>query len=365
MEFIIALQEIQKRIKQSKKLIKTEESAKHSFVIPFIKALGYDVYDPSEVVPEFTADTVGKKGEKVDYAIIKDGCAVMLLECKWCGVDLNIEHASQLYRYFSVLDTRIGILTNGITYQFFTDLEKSNQMDQRPFLEINLETANETQLNELRRFAKSKFDIKVLVSAAEELKYTKEIKQRLIAEFENPSEEFVRLFAGKVYIGRLTKEVMANFTELVKRACGQFVNDEINRRISSALVPEMPSESVQDHAEVKKKLLGQSEKQDTDEGIVTTEDEYNAFLIVRDISKQIVNPERVLFRDTLSYCAIILDDNRRKTICRCHFNITNKKKIELFDTDEPVKIEINDVSEIKYYSDRLISTIKKYLNDPQ
>jgi len=69
--------------------------------MPFINVLGYDVFDPTEVVPEFTADIGTKKGEKVDYAIMKDGKPIILFECKWSGADLNKEHASQLHRYFS------------------------------------------------------------------------------------------------------------------------------------------------------------------------------------------------------------------------------------------------------------------------
>lgn len=365
MEFIASFQEIQKRIKQSKNLIKTEEAAKHSFVIPFIKALGYDVYDPGEVVPEYTADAVGKKGEKVDYAVIKDGDVVMLFECKWG--DLNIGHASQLYRYFSVLNTRIGILTNGIVYQFFTDLEKPNQMDSKPFLEINLETSNEHQINELRRFTKSKFDINILISAAEELKYTKEIKQHLIAEFGNPSDEFVHMFAGKVYFGRFTQSVKTSFKELVIRACGQLINDEINRRISSALVPEIQigSDVIPQQMEIKKKLPGQSSKQNPDERIETTDEEYEAFLVIREICSSEVESKRIFFRDTINYIAIILDDNARRIILRCFFNASSKK-IELFNTGEAEQIEIKDISEIKKYSDRIISTIKMYLlTDPK
>jgi predicted type IV restriction endonuclease len=98
-------------------------------VMPFISALGYNVFDLTEVTPELHADVGLKKGEKVDYAILKDGKPIILFECKWHGADLNREHASQLYRYFSVTEARFSVLTNGIAYRFFTDLEAPNKMD--------------------------------------------------------------------------------------------------------------------------------------------------------------------------------------------------------------------------------------------
>lgn len=48
--------------------------------MPFISALGYDVFNPTEVIPEFTADVGTKKGEKVDYAIKKDDKIIILIE---------------------------------------------------------------------------------------------------------------------------------------------------------------------------------------------------------------------------------------------------------------------------------------------
>jgi hypothetical protein len=119
-------------------MIQTEEATKNAFILPFIGILGYDVFDPSEVVPEFTADVGTKKGEKVDYAIIRDKKVIMLFECKACDANLDESHASQLYRYFSVTESRIGVLTNGILYRFYTDLEEPNKMDSKPFMELNI-----------------------------------------------------------------------------------------------------------------------------------------------------------------------------------------------------------------------------------
>lgn len=128
MDFIDQLKALAAKVPALCDILQTEEATKNALVMPFIRALGYDIFDPTEVVPEFTADFATKKGEKVDYAIKIDGRIVMLFECKHCGGDLSIKHAGQLFRYFSVTDARIGVLTNGVVYRFFTDLEAQNKM---------------------------------------------------------------------------------------------------------------------------------------------------------------------------------------------------------------------------------------------
>src|SRR5215210_6760083 len=138
MDFVEQLQALALKTEKLCSLLQTEEATKNALIMPFINILGYDIFDPMEVIPEFTADVGIKKGEKVDYAIQKDGKIIMLFECKHCGGDLNVKHASQLFRYFSVTDARIAVLTNGLTFRFFTDLEAPNKMDEKPFFEFNM-----------------------------------------------------------------------------------------------------------------------------------------------------------------------------------------------------------------------------------
>ena len=114
MSFEERLASLAAKIRQQKDAIQTEEATKNAFVMPFIQTvLGYDVFNPLEVIPEFISDVGTKKGEKVDYAIIKDGQIQILIEAKKIGEPLNINHASQLFRYFHVTTARISILTNG------------------------------------------------------------------------------------------------------------------------------------------------------------------------------------------------------------------------------------------------------------
>jgi hypothetical protein len=235
MDLIDRLKELSARKSKQISHLETEEATKTALVMPFINVLGYNVFDPTEVVPEFTADVGTKKGEKVDYAVLSDGKPIILFECKSARTDLDKEHASQLYRYFSVTEARLGILTNGVIYKFFSDLEEPNKMDSRPFLEFDLFDVNERVVEELKKFAKESFDIENILSTASDLKYTKGIKRILAEQWMNPSEDFVRLLATRVYSGRMTQTVKDQFTEIAKRAFQEFVNDRINERLKSAL----------------------------------------------------------------------------------------------------------------------------------
>ena len=130
----------------------------------------------NDKAPEFTADVGTKRGEKVDYAILQEGKPILLFECKQCGVDLDASHASQLYRYFSVTEARIAVLTNGLMYRFYTDLDNPNQMDSKPFLEINMLDVQAPLVDELKKLSKSTFDLDTMLTTASELKYTREIR---------------------------------------------------------------------------------------------------------------------------------------------------------------------------------------------
>ncbi len=138
MDLIDRLRDLASRLEKIVAQLQTEEATKNALVMPFINALGYNVFDPLEVVPEFTADVGTKKGEKVDYAIMQDGKPIILMEVKAANCNLDNAHCSQLYRYFSVTDARFSVLTNGIHYRFFSDLESPNKMDARPFLEVDM-----------------------------------------------------------------------------------------------------------------------------------------------------------------------------------------------------------------------------------
>src|SRR6478735_3378150 len=144
-----SLRAISERVKSHSSTMATEEAVKTAVVLPFLRALGYDVFDPTEVVPEFIADAVGKKGEKVDYAIKIDGEIRILIECKPISTTLERVHLAQLYRYFSVTNAKFAVLTNGRTFHFHTDLVAPNKLDDRPFLTFDLSDLQAQLITEL------------------------------------------------------------------------------------------------------------------------------------------------------------------------------------------------------------------------
>ena len=233
MRFIDEVKALSKQCSQRIKFLDTEEATKTSLVLPFIKLLGYDYHDPTEVIPEFTADLGTKRGEKVDYALIHSGNPAILVECKTYGSSLNHEYVSQLLRYFPVTDTRFGILTDGITYRFFTDLDQQNVMDTEPFFEFNILEFSESQVEELTQFSKSDFQVDASVKRAYSLKHKSVIQSRLVQESVSPSDEFVRFLARPIHPGSLTQKIVEQFRPVVIEAFKEF----IDARIASSLDP--------------------------------------------------------------------------------------------------------------------------------
>jgi hypothetical protein len=234
MDFRDEIKQLSERVGKMKLQIQTEEATKNAFIMPFIKALGYDVFNPTEVVPEFVTDIGIKKGEKIDYAIFKDGKPTILVECKHWKQNLNL-HDGQLLRYFHVSKAKFGLLTNGIEYRFYSDLVEANKMDEKPFLEFNIADVKENQIEELKKFHKSYFDIDSIVNTASELKYTNELKHLLHQELTNPSTEFVKFFARQVYPSVVTQKVLDLFTELTKKSVQQYISDIYTERLKTAL----------------------------------------------------------------------------------------------------------------------------------
>ncbi|WP_228015012.1 type I restriction endonuclease [Synechocystis salina] len=251
--------------------LETEEATKTALVMPFISALGYDIFDPLEVIPEFTADVGIKKGEKVDYAILNNGEITLLFECKKAGSDLKQQEMSQLFRYFSVTKARIAILTNGTKYRFYSDLEESNKMDNRPFLELDLEDPRSNILQEVKRLAKEDFDLDKILSTASELKYTSAIKKTFGELYESPDEEFVKFFFARVNPGaRFVGTAKETFEPLVKKALSQFISERISDRLRTALATEGEQIPIHQDSETSETAQTQSESD-----IVTTEEELN------------------------------------------------------------------------------------------
>lgn len=349
MEFNEAVKQFATRVETLRGTIATEEATKMSLVVPLFQLLGYDVFNPLEFCPEYIADVGIKKGEKIDYAILKAGAPEILVECKSCTEVLD-KHSSQLFRYFATSKAKFGILTNGIIYKFYTDLEEANKMDLVPFLEIDLLNIKDSSLSELKKFCKDTFDSERIFSTAEELKYSSQLKSILQEEMETPSEEFVRFMISNIYSGQKNQKVIEKFTPIVKKAFSSFINEIVNQKISSALSKDEPEdEEIMEEDEPVSK-------------IVTTEEEIEAFYIVRGLLAGVVPIEDIAHRDTESYFGILYKDNNRKPICRINLD---KKTKQLFIPDENKKFErhnIESLNDLYQYKSRLIDVVNRYLD---
>lgn len=346
MELESSIADLQSKLREHRSVLKTEEAAKTTLVLPFLRALGYDIFDPSEVQPEFTCDVGTKKGEKVDYAICVEGELSILVECKPANSDLTQKHASQLFRYFGTTDAKIALLTNGIIYNFYTDGDKTNRMDEKPFFTFNLDDYRKSDLKNLAPFQKLNFDLEAIAAQAGTLKLQGEVYSELRGEFDEPSQDFVRMIAKRLHDGSLTEAVRSRFKQVIHQSVANIIRDGVNERLQNA--------------------MSQSESNETESAenidfsdIETTQVEIDGFNIVRAIGSQLVPVDRIVMRDAKSYCAVLLDDNNRKSIARLHFNSPTARYLGVFDDKNEDRISIGEPADIYEYSEKIIQRIKQ------
>jgi hypothetical protein len=355
MDFKDQIKQLGERVIKLKDQVKTEEATKNAFIMPFIQTLGYDVFNPNEVTPELVADVGTKQGEKIDYAIMRDGEPIILIECKCHLNPLNINNASQLFRYFHVSKAKFSILTNGIEYRFYTDLVVPNKMDEKPFFAFNITEIKDSELEELKKFHKAYYDVENIVNTASELKYMNELRSLIHSEFTNPSPDFVKHFAKKVYPSVITSKVLEQFVALTKRTFHQYLSDLITDRLKSALTKETNSSK-----ELEIQAIDSSDTKEEVSKVVTTEEELEGYMIVKALLRNKVDVNRIVHRDSQSYFSILLDDNNRKPICRLYLN-GGKKYIATFDNQKKeIKNEISVIDDIFKYADALLSIVDAY-----
>lgn len=350
-QFKEALKNLGKRVEELKDSIGTEEATKTSLIMPFFASLGYDLFNPTEFVPEFTADVGIKKGEKVDYAIVLEGKPTILIEAKSINQELT-KHDSQLFRYFGTTESKFGILTNGQEYKFFTDLDEPNKMDLKPFLTVDITRIKDNQIPELAKFHKENFDVDKITSSAAELKYLGALKDYLNSELDNPSDDFVKFLLNEIYEGMKTKQIIDKFKPIIKKGVNQFISERVNDKLSAALKSSVSIEEPNDD-EAEKSVSHQESE------IVTTPEELEAYTITKVALKDTIPLDRLFYRDNRSYFNILLDDNIRKWILRVRFN-TLGMKIELND-DDHTTYELNEPMDIYNYTREIISVVEKFL----
>lgn len=340
--------------------IDNEEQTKTSLIMPFFQLLGYDVFNVDEFVPEFTADVGMKKGEKVDYAIIKDGKPVILIEAKPYGTKLS-KYDDQLYRYFSVTSSKFAVLTNGTNYRFFTDLDKPNVMDADPFFDIDLLDCTDSQLNELHKFHSDNFEESEIISAAEELKYLGKIKSLLKQIFNEPTDEFVKFVLNQdIYAGVKTSNVIEKYRPVVKRSLTSYINELVNTRIQSALQGEEHPATVEEPPIAES--LPVEEEPDPKDLIVTTQEELECYYIVKSILRNDIDVSRLSYKDTRSYFGILVDGKVTRWVCRVF--IRDRTKFITIPGEGNAKeerIDINSPDDLYQYADVLIQKLHQVM----
>lgn len=349
-QFTKQLKELGKRVIKLKDNITTEEATKTSFIMPFFQILGYDIFNPLEFVPEFTADVGIKKGEKVDYAIIIDDAPAILIEAKSINEKLE-KHDSQLFRYFATTSAKFGILTNGIEYRFYTDLDENNKMDSVPFFTIDITKIKDLQIAELAKFHKENYDIDNISSTASELKYLNILKSFLTEQLDKPSESFVKYILIEIYDGTKTKMVVDKFTPLIAKGFTQLVGEKVNEKLSAALNTPVA-------VDVTPSVEANDKNSDESSDVVTTPEELEAYTTVKLLLKNVVDPTRVFYRDNRSYFNILLDDNIRKWIVRIYIN--NRIKLVLND-EFRTQLEVDSPLDITEHAELLVEIVNKFL----
>jgi hypothetical protein len=362
MDFIDQIKQHSARVSQMKDSIPTEEATKMSLIVPFFQKLSYDVFNPSEFLPEFVADVGMKKGEKVDYAVLSDtGAPAILIECKWCGAKLD-KHDSQLFRYFGTQTAKFAILTNGVVYKFYTDLNEENKMDLNPFLEIDLLNLNETLVPELKKFHKEEFDPVSLAGTASDLRYSKAIKGYISAQLSEPAEDFVKFITSQVYDGVKTQAVVERFTTLVHDSLADFITERMNEKLKEALgggAPGFPKETVTAPTITESQIdVDQTAETEPASKIVTTEDEIEAFYAIKSILRGTIELDRISYRDTESYFALIVDSKVTHWVCR--LKLDGAKKFAQIRNSAEQKYILESVDDLYALSEDIIAAATIY-----
>lgn len=311
MVFSDEIAKVSEQVRTKADRVTGEEATKMGLIVPFFNALGYDVFDPTEVIPEYTADFAIKKAgqfEKVDYAIAINSVIVMIVETK-ARNEKPETHDGQLKRYFnSLLATKVAIVTNGIEYRFFTDLRHENVMDDDPFFSFNILKYDQKQLENLKIFHKENFDSRIIKRHAEEMVYLKGMTQLVDNLLRSPSDEFIRFLIsqlstiGSSYAieGRISSKVIEKFQPIVKKSIQSCLVDlmtqSLNREMSQPSEANSPTDLVDD-----------DEPDDPVKGIegvkiVTTPEELEAFEKVKSIAvKSKTHKLEVKYKDVVSY----------------------------------------------------------------
>lgn len=325
----------------------TEESTKTALIMPFLMELGYNVFNPQEVIPEFTADIAKRNGEKVDFAIKINEKVSIIIEAKKVTENLS-NHSKQLARYYVNTEAKIAILTNGLEYWFYTDLDKVNIMDAEPFFKINLTSITEAEIIQLQDFTKDKFDETRLYGHAEKSRKQKRIATTIVNQFRNPDDEFVKIIMKDIQENTDNEEIVNNYKELIVKSYDDIMNKEMLTRM-------FPNQQLDIDLDIINKEKCKRE-------VLTTENELAIYHYIQTLFKMndYIDIDKLSWRDNASYFNIVYDNKITKWIIRVY----DKKdlKIVIHNENEDITIVLNHPIDILDYEDNIIQAINSRQN---
>lgn len=361
MDLVEKLKALAEKAEANKDTLLTEEATKQALILPFFQALGYDIFEPKEFVPEYIADVCTKKGEKVDYAIMIDGQPKIIVEAKMIGMPLD-KFGNQLTRYFSCTDSKFGILTDGVEYRFFTDIDETNKMDRNPFFTFRITDLRQSDIAEIEKFQKSTFNANEVFVAAEDLKYTSAIENFVKTQFATPNDDFVKYLISKVYNGKRVQSAIDKFKPIVKKSLNQLIEELVNERLTKALTRGEEPPTLHTPPD--------DENSPVDPRIETTQEELEAFAIVKTILKNILSVAKISYNDTVYYFSINFGEKRTDWICR--LALKDKVKYIVIPSDAAdarkhnigygKRYEIENVNSLYKLTDLIKESAKRFEN---
>lgn len=322
--------------------IETEEATKMSLIMPFIQQLGYNVFDINEVIPEYTADIGKRKGEKVDYAIKINGKIAIIIEAKDVNEQLQ-NHSKQLSRYFVNTEAKIGILTNGLEYWFYTDVDKENIMDSEPFFIFNLKNYKDKDLSQLKEFTKDSFDETKLFGKAEELRLVSVIIEEIKEMMHNPNDEIVKLLISNIYEGQKTQNVIQEYREYIKTAFHKTIDAELVKKLNKMF----PDTDIRIEENIEQIKTEEKKKPEVE----TTENELMIYAYIKSMFPE----EEISWKDNLSYFNVLIDKKVTKWLCRVYDK--NQLKVEIYNEEENMIIELENALNIFDFKNQLHNAV--------
>lgn len=299
MSFADTIRTLAGQIKERRQHVQTEEAGKQALILPFVAALGFDIWNPAEVIPEYKAGWA-KQTEKIDYALLIAKRLSIFVEAKGLN-EVLVNYDPQLAKYFnSTPEVRFCIITNGVQYRFFTDLQEKNLLDKKPFFEFDFEDFSDSDIAVLDRFRKDAFNAESLIGYAEDLVFLSALKSQFKGLLREPSDDFVRFAVGAAGLvdGRITQKVVDRFRPLVKESISAAILEIVGQSFLQQQAPEPEIAAVMDEDMADAALDAGSRVETTDEELAVFEK------LCHMLAEYVPDPGKLRHRDTTGYFGV-------------------------------------------------------------